>query len=512
MNKYDYGYDIHKGTTTSIAFDAIKPHSDVLEIGCSNGNLTKHLKEEKNCSVDIIELDEDAGNQAKQYSRNYMLGPELGDVEKDNWFDNYQNNRYDYIVILDVLEHLRNPEKVLLRVKELLNKDGSIIISVPNMAHNSVLIDLINNKVKYNELGILDNTHIRLFTEWTLNNLVRDCGLCAVKKHVIQIPVGSNEIKNTYDDVNIKLQDILKNRYLAEVFQFLYILKTSGKEDEIKYEPLDTTKRIIKIYYKENKESLFNEDNILYKYIKNNENSVEFNISDICPKVLRIDMFYNKCILENVHIKLFSSEKEIVINQYKNNGTKIKNNCFCFTRSPMFVFDVPDNFRAEKVVILFNTVLYADKNIDNVEGYIIDWWGYLGYIEDRVREHENKEKELKNKLELITTENQDLIYMDSVLKDDFEKLKLESESKSLENERLKNEKNELNDYNNELKNINENLKSNVENLNTKTKELKNKVSDISIENEILKKELENIYTSRSWKITCRLRKIKNIFS
>ena len=59
MSKYDFGYDIEAGSTMEWAFSIIKNNSEILELGPAIGTLTKHLKEEKNCSIDIVEIDEE---------------------------------------------------------------------------------------------------------------------------------------------------------------------------------------------------------------------------------------------------------------------------------------------------------------------------------------------------------------------------------------------------------------------------------------------------------------------
>ena len=87
------------------------------------------------------------------------------------WYDCIEGKRYDYIVILDVLEHLRNPQGVLNKVRECLQINGKILLSVPNLAHNAVLLKLLNDDFPYTELGLLDNTHVHFF-------LIKRCVKC----------------------------------------------------------------------------------------------------------------------------------------------------------------------------------------------------------------------------------------------------------------------------------------------------------------------------------------------
>ncbi len=154
MSKYDFELDLEHENSLSLIIDMIRPNSEILEFGPANGRLTKYLKDRMHCKIDIVEIDEEAGKEASKYSRRSFLGEVMGDIEKFEWLKSINNIKYDYIVFADVLEHLRNPKTVLENCREVLKEDGDIIISVPNIAHNSVIIDLINDEFKYNEIGL----------------------------------------------------------------------------------------------------------------------------------------------------------------------------------------------------------------------------------------------------------------------------------------------------------------------------------------------------------------------
>ena len=67
---------------------------------------------------------------------------------------------FDYMVFGDVLEHLDDPQTVLVRLSRHLKQGGHIIVSMPNIKHYSVMIPLLlEDKFHYEEEGILDKTH-----------------------------------------------------------------------------------------------------------------------------------------------------------------------------------------------------------------------------------------------------------------------------------------------------------------------------------------------------------------
>lgn len=93
-----------------------------------------------------------------------------------------QLKTYDLILLLDVLEHLPDPTETLRGLVKLLNPDGRVIVSVPNLAHLSVSIPLLfRRRFEYQQAGILDRTHLKFFVEGTAVKLLNDANLNVTK-------------------------------------------------------------------------------------------------------------------------------------------------------------------------------------------------------------------------------------------------------------------------------------------------------------------------------------------
>ncbi len=149
----------------TIFIDNIEPNSTILEFGPASGRLTRYLKEEKKCDMYIVELDEEAGKIAAQSAKDYVIG----DIQDYVWVEKFAGIQFDYILFADVLEHLTEAAKCCQRKQQkLLKPTGQICLSVPNIAHNSVIIDMINNKFEYKATGIMDNTHVHFYTKDSL--------------------------------------------------------------------------------------------------------------------------------------------------------------------------------------------------------------------------------------------------------------------------------------------------------------------------------------------------------
>lgn len=225
-NKYDFELDMIGENSNSIILREINHNSKILEFGPAHGRMTKYLKETLNCTVSIIEKDELAGKQASKFANVSLIGNEAGDIENYHWLNNpiICDERYDYIIFADVLEHLYNPWKVLKLAKNLLKVDGSVLISVPNIAHNSVIIDLLNNKFEYREVGLLDNTHIRFFTQSSLLDMVTKSGFTVEKILNAHNAVENTEFNNSFEDVPEDVASFLKEREFGDVYQFVWSL------------------------------------------------------------------------------------------------------------------------------------------------------------------------------------------------------------------------------------------------------------------------------------------------
>lgn len=219
MSKYSNTLYMHSDNSAANILRQVRPNSTVLEFGASNGYMTQYLKETLNCRTIVVELDEEDGNKAKQWADQAFLGPISGDIERYQWTD---LENADHIIFADVLEHLHDPWRVLKEATKLLKPDGTILLSIPNVSHNSVIIDLLNGNFEYRELGLLDSTHIRFFTRKTLLSMIGDVGLKLTNEANTYCGVGGNEIKNAMYDVPPGVSSFLAQRQDGSLYQFVW--------------------------------------------------------------------------------------------------------------------------------------------------------------------------------------------------------------------------------------------------------------------------------------------------
>ena len=88
---------------------------------------------------------------------------------------------FDVIVYGDVLEHLVDPLRVLVELDRSLAPTGFVIISVPNIAHLWIRLLLLFGRFEYLDRVILDQSHLRFFTERSLRAMLANAGLSIVR-------------------------------------------------------------------------------------------------------------------------------------------------------------------------------------------------------------------------------------------------------------------------------------------------------------------------------------------
>ena len=83
---------------------------------------------------------------------------------------------FDVVLFGDVLEHLKDSLQTLKRLKTFLRAEGYVVASIPNVAHGSVRLSLMQGRFQYRSLGLLDDTHLRFFTRESVEQLFKDAG------------------------------------------------------------------------------------------------------------------------------------------------------------------------------------------------------------------------------------------------------------------------------------------------------------------------------------------------
>ena len=145
---------------------------DVIELGCGGGSTLAWLKSSGMARHTTgMELCAEPAAAARQRVDRVIEG------DLDVALQVLQGESYDMVLCLDVLEHLVDPWNTVQRMYELLRPGGSILISVPNIRHYSVLLPLLwHGTWRYEETGIMDRSHLRFFSRDSAREMLTRSG------------------------------------------------------------------------------------------------------------------------------------------------------------------------------------------------------------------------------------------------------------------------------------------------------------------------------------------------
>ena len=151
----------------------------VLDVGCADGYLGAILSERGYRvtglerarsprfpeSVDLIEADLDQGLPP-------MAGP------------------FDFILCADILEHLRDPLRLLLDLRPLIAPAGALIASLPNSGHAYFRWNVLRGRFPAHDKGLFDRTHLHFYTWDGWQELIARAGLRVDAVCSSGVPVG----------------------------------------------------------------------------------------------------------------------------------------------------------------------------------------------------------------------------------------------------------------------------------------------------------------------------------
>jgi len=169
-NLDDFEFVFSPHSPHSKVLNLVKDNSTVLDVGCSKGYVGIELKK-KNCKLFGIDRNPNACAIAR---KNYEEVIEADLEEFD--LSLLSGKTFDYIIYLDILEHLSRPDLVLSKLKQILSPRGRIIICLPNVARVENRLQLLFGKFVYTYTGALYKEHLRFFTLQSAKDFIKSCG------------------------------------------------------------------------------------------------------------------------------------------------------------------------------------------------------------------------------------------------------------------------------------------------------------------------------------------------
>lgn len=205
------GYDSPHSTT----LERVDAGAEVLDLGCAGGYVGALLREQRQCrvtGVDVFPLG--AGVVLDRFVRQ-DLNDGLPALAMED---------YDYVLLLDVIEHLTAPEKFVDELRDAMRRGGRarLIVSTGNVAFLVTRLMLLVGQFNYGKRGILDLTHKRLFTFASLRRLFEQSGFDIIEASGIPAPfplaVGNTPIGRALVATNRFMIRLCRGAFSYQIF------------------------------------------------------------------------------------------------------------------------------------------------------------------------------------------------------------------------------------------------------------------------------------------------------
>ncbi len=153
-------------------FEETRGCKRILDLGCSRGGIFEVFLK-RGQEIYGVEKEKEAVKNGKE--RGYFIIE--GDLEEEKTLKEIENlGKFDALLCLDLLEHLKNPWDFLKNIKEFLNESGFVFATIPNIAHWKIRFKLLFGNFNYEREGILDINHLRFFSYKTILKLFEENG------------------------------------------------------------------------------------------------------------------------------------------------------------------------------------------------------------------------------------------------------------------------------------------------------------------------------------------------
>jgi hypothetical protein len=160
---------------------------------------------------------------------------------------------YDYVVMLDVIEHLARPELFLEQLRSTLSMKPSldVILSTANISFFVTRFMLLMGQFNYGRRGILDLTHTRLFTFRTFERAVNQAGFDILERVGVPGPVplafGDNPLSRMLLKINQFLIPFSRGLFSYQIFlrvrpqpSLELLLRTAEEHSRMRVEALES--------------------------------------------------------------------------------------------------------------------------------------------------------------------------------------------------------------------------------------------------------------------------------
>ena len=197
-------------------------NQNILDIGCFSGELLNRVKINQKESNSYFGADlENYLSKECSFIKFCLLDFNDKDLNKV-----FENQKFDIVILGDILEHLVNPWSALSSIEQIIQDSSRILISIPNSGHWYFRLKILFGKIEYTNNGLFDKTHLRFFTKKSSKELIKDS-----KFEIIELNYSSLPWENLFKgglgyrilSIFERLLILLRPQLFA--YQFIFLVK-----------------------------------------------------------------------------------------------------------------------------------------------------------------------------------------------------------------------------------------------------------------------------------------------
>ena len=197
----------------------------ILDVGCGYGCLGEAMTKKGNIVFGI-----DIAPEAVEKARKRIHFACEADATKPGSLPvELREEKFDVVVLSDIIEHVYDPMALLINVKTFLKEDGELLLSVPNVASWATRLNLLFGRWEYTISGVLDRGHIRFFTLNSIKRLLKTAQFeiidISVTPHFIRAfagPLRNWLFPDSMDGAPSDPTALMKSKYYKFYFAYIY--------------------------------------------------------------------------------------------------------------------------------------------------------------------------------------------------------------------------------------------------------------------------------------------------
>lgn len=198
----------------------------VLELD-TDGLLTEFLKK-RGCNVTRLKINSVSSDNKKDYA-DKIIEANMSSLDLSKYLG---SEKYDVILMDDLLTRVPDVHKFLLQLREFLEADGYIVFSIPNVAHGSVRISLLNGEFNYEQIS--SKTPQLFFTLDTVLSMIEDSGYSLIQLYRIEKEIDTQMKNYSYTIPEELVDSILRDSESKTTHYVLKVSPTSYQDLEVR--------------------------------------------------------------------------------------------------------------------------------------------------------------------------------------------------------------------------------------------------------------------------------------